>query len=171
MKVVDIADEIYRGLGSPTTLSLPAISFWVRTNIGELNNRINTTYSIDSTTLELEDADSCEIGEEEVAIIKKMYLIHYYDGEVRSALGAGSYDHVILAKDKWTSIRKVNRNEIAKTLSSVKKEEMEELNKLVNAYKLSKSNPIQVAGDDTEEGTYPGTSSGSVVSSYRLRKI
>ena len=33
MKVVDIADEVYRELGSPTDLSIPAIAFWLRTNI------------------------------------------------------------------------------------------------------------------------------------------
>ena len=171
MKVVDIADEIYRELGSPSTLSIPAISFWVRTCVGELNNKINTTYSVDLTSLEIKDADACEVEQEEVSIMKKMYLVYYYGKEVRSSLGVGSYDHVILAKDKWTAIRKVNRNDIAKTLSAIKKEETEELNKLVNAYKLRKSNPLQVAGDDTEEGSFPGAASGGVTSLYRLRKI
>ena len=42
MKIVDIADEIYRELGSISTLSIPAIAYWVRGNIGSLNNYINT---------------------------------------------------------------------------------------------------------------------------------
>ena len=46
MKIVDIADEIYRELGEPSTISIPAISFWIRSNVGELNNRINTTFKI-----------------------------------------------------------------------------------------------------------------------------
>ena len=41
MKVVDIANEIYLELGSPTTTNLAAISFWIRANIGRLNNLIN----------------------------------------------------------------------------------------------------------------------------------
>ena len=49
MKVVDIADEIYRELSEPTTISIPAISFWIRSNVGELNNRINTTFKIRET--------------------------------------------------------------------------------------------------------------------------
>ena len=44
MKVVDIADEIFRELGEPTSLSIPAISFWLRTNVGQLNNYIHTEY-------------------------------------------------------------------------------------------------------------------------------
>ena len=31
MKVVDIADEIFRELSEPSTLSIPAIAYWVRT--------------------------------------------------------------------------------------------------------------------------------------------
>ena len=41
MKVVDIADEIFRELSEPSTLSIPAIAYWVRSNVGELNNYLN----------------------------------------------------------------------------------------------------------------------------------
>ena len=40
MKVVDIAQEIYFDLNSPSDLSLAAVSFWIRANIGNLNNSI-----------------------------------------------------------------------------------------------------------------------------------
>ena len=50
MKIVDIADEIHRELGSPSTLSIPAIAFWVRTNVGSMNNHLNTSYEIDSSS-------------------------------------------------------------------------------------------------------------------------
>ena len=48
MKIVDIADELYRELGEPSSISIPAISFWIRSNVGELNNRLNTTFKISS---------------------------------------------------------------------------------------------------------------------------
>ena len=76
MKVVDIADEIFRELAEPTNLSIPAISFWLRANIGQLNNYINTEYSIDSSDLEIKDTSSVEIGEDEKSVLKKMYFIH-----------------------------------------------------------------------------------------------
>ena len=61
MKVVDIADEVFRELGSPSTISIPAISFWLRTNIGGLNNSINRDFSIKAGTLELiRDVDGTE---------------------------------------------------------------------------------------------------------------
>ena len=34
MKVVDIADELYREIGEPSTYSIASISYWVRYNIG-----------------------------------------------------------------------------------------------------------------------------------------
>ena len=46
MKVVDIADEIFRELSEPSTLSIPAIAYWVRSNVGELNNYLNTSFRV-----------------------------------------------------------------------------------------------------------------------------
>jgi hypothetical protein len=150
MKVVDIADEIYRELGEVTSLSIPAIAFWVRTNIGALNSFINTTYSINTTTLELEqtvtDATGAEvileIGEEERSILKKMYMVHHYDRQIRSNITT------------LESVTKVNRNEINRVFYQIKKQEHDELRELINAFKLSKAVPIQIAGNDTVEGRY-----------------
>ena len=155
MKVVDIADQIYRELDSPTDLSIPAISFWLRSNGGSLNNYLNTKFQVNSS-LEIDNSEDTtqEIGLEEVAIIKKMYLIHDYEKKLRSVLGAASLDAVIQISDLGTSIRKVNKNEVGKTFSQVKRQEQEELNRMISAYKISASCPRQVAGDDTEEGYY-----------------
>ena len=53
MKIVEIADEIFRELGEPCTLSIPAIAYWLRSNVGELNNLIYTSYSINPKDLEI----------------------------------------------------------------------------------------------------------------------
>jgi len=161
MKVVDIADEIFRELGQPTDLSIPTISFWVRTNVGNLNNRINTTYIVNSITLEILDSDSVEIGLNESAILKKMYMVHHYDVKFRGVLGASSYDLVTLVKDKQNTVRKVNRNDIAKSFLQAKKDAIEELERLSVSYISGQATPIQVAGDDTIEGTYPSGGTGS----------
>ena len=58
MKVVDIADELFRELAEPSSLSIAAIGFWLRTNIGALNNHINTSYVINATTFEIEQTIS-----------------------------------------------------------------------------------------------------------------
>ena len=189
MKIVDIADEIYRELGEPSTISIPAISFWIRSNVGELNNRINTTFKIvDYGTEAYEFSGSfvspayepqafnegtgalglsvsgtdgsatvpaiVSIQAEEASILKKMYIVHYYDQQIRSTVGAASTDPVVEVASDGSRVRKINKNELSKTYISLKKEEYRELTDLVNAYKLRKASPVQVAGDDTVVGQY-----------------
>ena len=75
MKVVDISDEIFRELGEPSTLSIPAIAYWIRSNVGQMNNLIHTDYYIQSKDLEivtLVNKVAVEISENEKAILKKM---------------------------------------------------------------------------------------------------
>ena len=189
MKIVDIADEIYRELGEPSTISIPAISFWIRSNVGELNNSINTTFKIvdygadayefsgsfvspayepqafneGTGALGLSVANSngtsslpaiVSIQPEEASILKKMYIVHYYDQQIRSTVGAASTDPVVEVASDGSRVRKINKNELSKTYISLKKEEYRELTDLVYAYKLRKASPVQVAGDDTLVGQY-----------------
>ena len=149
MKISDIANEIFMELGEPKTLSIPPIAFWLRSNIGNLNSKINSSYDIDST---FEIAPT--ITHKEKDILKKMYLIHHYDVKLRESLGAASTDTWVEISSDGTSVRRVNKIQQSQTYQSAKKSEMEELDNLVSAYKLSASAPIQVAGDDTVEGVY-----------------
>tara|TARA_Y100001938_G_C7861027_1_gene315598 strand:+ start:142 stop:639 length:498 start_codon:yes stop_codon:yes gene_type:complete len=152
MKVVDIADEIYRELAEPTSLSIPAIAFWLRSNIGQLNNYINTEYSIDSSDLEIKDTSGVEIGEDEKSVLKKMYFIHFYDQKLRTHMTTMDTDTILSVRDGDSAVTKVNRNEIAKSISAVKNQEFKELLLMVQSYVGQKANPIQVAGDDTVIG-------------------
>lgn len=159
MNVATIANEIYIELGSPLDFSTSSISFWVKANVGVLNNLINTKFKIDLVTSEInyvdDDSIKVEIGIEEVAILKKMYFVYDYDYKLRQTLGASSWDSVVEISDAGTRIRKVNKSEISKTLVQTKKDEASQLKELVHAYKLRLSNPTQVAGDDTVEGSFP----------------
>jgi len=189
MKIVDIADEIYRELSEPSTISIPSISFWIRSNVGELNNRINTTFKIRDTNPDIyefsgsfinasnepqafneaagalglsvsgNDGTSSSptivaIQPEESSILKKMYVVHYYDQQIRSTVGAASTDPIVEVASDGSRVRKINKNELSKTYISLKKEEYSELIDLINAYKLRKASPVQVAGDDTVVGQY-----------------
>ena len=189
MKIVDIADEIFRELGEPSTISIPAIAFWIRSNVGELNNRINTTFkivdygpdayefsgsfvspayepqafneatgalglSIDSNKGSTSIPVIVSIQAEEASVLKKMYIVHYYDQQIRSTVGAASSDPVVEVASDGSRVRKINKNELSKTYLSLKREEYGELIDLINAYKLRKASPVQVAGDDTVVGQY-----------------
>ena len=155
MKAVDIADEIHRELGSPTDLGIAAISFWVRANIGALNNLCNTDYEISQSSYEiLQDSDGpsegTAIGINEAAILKKMYEIHFYDVKLRAVLSAATTDAVIALSSDGSSIRKVNKNEQAKIYAGARNTIKFDLEKMIAAYKNNDVQPLQVAGDDDQ---------------------
>ena len=172
MKVVDIATEISEELGQPDSLSIPAVSFWVRNNIGSLNNYINTSFSIRETDFEVVrtvDNAVVEINEDAKAVLKKMYFVHYYDQQVRTQLA--SSDNVVEVSQDGMSVRKVNKGEMVRHLATIKKQETDELRFLINAYKTNAAAPRQVAGDDTQEAAWWNDSVGTNAESrYRNRK-
>ena len=55
MKVVDIADQIYREFSYPKDFDIPYIAFWLQNNVGSLNNQIHTNYEYDIYTGDLKD--------------------------------------------------------------------------------------------------------------------
>jgi hypothetical protein len=160
VKIVDIADELYREMGEPTDLSIASIAYWLRSNIGDLNITINKTFFINETTLEIEGSTTSgdTFGLAEKSIFKMLFSIHYYERLLRNALGAASTDSVIEINQNGFSARKINKNELAKTYAQLRKQINDELITLVQNYNLNEARPLQVAGDDTVEALgYPYT--------------
>jgi hypothetical protein len=129
MKVFDIADEIYRELGSPTDLHMPAIVFWLTSNLGQLNLLVASDYQLDD-----DQNVNPDILEEDKAILKLLYFIDFYNRTIQSNLGAGAYDWAEVMEGD-SNIRRVSRNELAKTYIQVKKSLEERLNRLVSMKK------------------------------------
>ena len=165
-KIVDVADEVYRELGEPADISIASVAYWLRTNIGKLNVLLNKPYLINDTTLEIYSSDETKdpFGINEKAIFKKIYTVYYYERLFRNALGAASTDSVIDISQNGFSARKINKNELAKTYSELKKQADIELKMLLDKYELNEVSPLQVAGDDTIEGpSYPYTYGSSYI--------
>lgn len=165
MKVVDIADEIFREAGEPTAYSIASISYWVRANIGRLNSHINTFFEIKSTTHEIiqkidEKNDGVlvekEITIDEGAILKRMFLIHYYDREIRTNITNAGTDTIVQVTDQGSTVRKINKNEVVKSLTTLKKQEYDEMRALISDYRRAEFRPRQVVGDDTIKGVHGG---------------
>lgn len=155
MTVTDIADEIYRELGEPSDLSIPPIAFWVRTNIGALNTLINETFSISEPSLEIINSDGV-ISIDAAAVLKRLYDVNYYQKKYLANLTTMSSDLLIEVTDGNRTVRRINRNEVGKTILEAKSQTQKNLSDLVTAYKLSKAAPRQIAGDDTTQGVYHG---------------
>lgn len=146
-KIVDIADEIYRYLESPTDISIPAIAFWLRANVGALNNLIGTSFSIDDTTFEL----STSISVTEKVIFKSLFYIYYYDKQIRTNLGAAASSSILEVSSDGAMVRTTNKNEISKTWLQLRKETQLELDTVVNSYNFGSITPVSVDGQDTNE--------------------
>jgi len=157
MKVVDIAQEIYFDLNSPSDLSIAAIAYWVRSNVGALNNLIFSNFVVNETTYEIVDgSDSAvEIDINAVSILKKMYIIHRYAVIIRSKLTAIDSDDIVEVTDQDQKVRKLDKTQIIRAVSAEKKIEEDILQKLINAYRTKKSAPVHVVGDDIVAGQYP----------------
>ena len=151
MKGVDIANEIFVEFGEPTSLSIPAIAFWLRNNIGALNTWIDTTYALNDS-YEIVDASAVEISEEAKAILKKAYVVYFYENKMNSILNSLTTDSAIEIKDGGVSIKKADASKTSRSIGFLKKEIVAEFNDMVAAYKSKGTKPIQVAGDDTVEG-------------------
>lgn len=156
MKVVDIAQEIYFDLGEPADLSIAAISYWVRANVGALNNLLVENFGINEN-YEIVDLDnsSAEINIDASSILKKMYMVHRYAVIIRSKLTALDSSDVVMVTDQDTTVRRVDKTQVIRAVTAEKKQEEEELRNLINAYKSKKNAPGQVVGDDIVEGIYP----------------
>jgi hypothetical protein len=156
MKVVDIAQEIYFDLNSPSDLSIAALSYWLRSNVGKLNSLVFGNFSVNES-YEIVDGDNNneEIDINAAAIMKKMYMINRYAVILRSKLTDLGTDDVIEVKDQDTSVRRTDKNLTIRSITAEKKQEEDELRYLINAYRAKKSAPKQVVGDDIIPGKYP----------------
>lgn len=157
MKVTDIANEIYLENASPSDTSIPSIAYWIRTNVGKLNAIIYEAFYVDPTSLEIFEADGTEIDILPAAIIKMMYKVYRVDLDIRRMMTALQADSVIEAKDLDFSVKRINKSEVLKTLTTMKKDSLKELQDLIHNYRSHKGSPTQVTGDDNVQGHYSGT--------------
>jgi hypothetical protein len=126
-----------------------SICAWARNNIGLLNSLIHSNYQVDQTTYELLDGTS-EIGSQELGIYQLLYEINYFTRQQKNTLGIGGIDLAIEVSADGSTVKRVNRNEISKSWSEMKRTAMEQLNKLVNLYRYNSasSGAQSIDGDD-----------------------
>lgn len=138
MNVTDIADEIYRELDQAPNISIPTISFWLLSNIGKLNTLLGLTIGVVSAQFDTDITDS------QKNIFKLLYFIQFYQRQATNSLGAAAFDSVVEVEEGNRRVRKISKNEVAKTYMQMKKSANEELIALVNAYKIAQMVPVDV---------------------------
>lgn len=139
------ASGTFESLGSPSGLGFSAlwISGWLSNNIGRLNVLIETKYQSISGFI------VPPLGNTEMAIYDEMFEHNYYTRLASNNLGASAYDWSEVSEEGST-VRRVSRNEVAKTYMQLAKNSDENLAELVGHYRLNKAKPLSVTGDDAE---------------------
>ena len=152
--LIEIATRISQNLGNPDAPTVGVINYWLRNNIGNLNNLLNTGYIIDGTDGSIDP----DLTEQEAGIIQSMYFVYFYDTKIRANLGAAAIDSVLEVSENGALVRLTNKNEISKSYIQMKRQEQEELNNLVSMYRSNNATPQSVDGNDDLEHLYHGVS-------------
>ena len=169
MRVEDLANEIYIDAGSVSTTSIPAIAYWIRGKIGDINVLLYEDFYIDetSTGYQILDGDGAEIDINASAVIKKMYEVYDYQVQIRTQMNALASDSVLSFREAdGSSFTRTNRNSVSQTLASIRKDELQSLKDLVTAYRIKQASPLAVCGDDIYEGIYDPNDSSTSLRSF-----
>jgi hypothetical protein len=149
----EIAVEIYDELQSPSSVSASGISYWLRSNVGKLNNSIFTTFNapVSGGYGFYQDYPSSGVPmtDKEKDILKCLYELNYYNRQINATMGAAALDSVIEVSSDGATVRRINKNEMSKTWLQLKVSSIQDLNSKIYAYNYGASTPLQVAGDDT----------------------
>ena len=151
----EISTRAHQNIGSPDSPTVGVINYWMRHSIGNLNNEINTSFSIDVYDGTVEpDLDEMQAG-----ILQSMYMVYYYETKIRANLGAAAIDSILEVSENGALVRMTNKNSIAQSYIQLKKQEQEVLDKLVTFYRGNNATPQSVDGDDTSDTLYDGVNS------------
>tara|TARA_R100000234_G_scaffold22415_2_gene12630 strand:+ start:1185 stop:1670 length:486 start_codon:yes stop_codon:yes gene_type:complete len=147
--VHDLADEIFGNEFEYDSgyAQFYFISGWLANNVGQLNTKIFTEFSVESGNF----TPTGQFQQEERAIYKQMYLYEFYTKKTRQVLrGVDSAVDFISLREGDTAITRTNKNELAKTYRGLANDAKEELDQLTSHYKIYRAAPVQVAGLDGE---------------------
>ena len=145
--VHDLADEIFANEFDYDSgyAQFYYISGWLGNNIGLLNTKIFSQYSVDGSNF----VPTGAFKHEERAIYKQMYLYEFYTKKTRQVLrGIDSSVDFVTLREGDSMITRTNKNELAKTYRGLANDAREEIERLVTSYNIYQACPVQVAGED-----------------------
>lgn len=141
MTIAEFAHEIYENLGSPTDITEELIETWLTNSTGNLNTKLNLSISaVDGSFVP-------ELSDKEKAIYQKIFEIYYLGLQINRNLGASAYDWSELTEADST-IRRVSKNELAKTYRGLQNDARIELVDMINKYRFDKSMPTGLKSVD-----------------------
>ena len=145
--VHDLADEIFANEFEYDSgyAQFYYISGWLANNVGLLNTKIYSQYSVQNSNFE----PTGFFQQEERSIYKQMYLYEFYTKKTLQVLrGVDSSVDFVTLREGDTMITRTNKNELAKTYRGLANDAREEMERLVSSYNIYQAAPVQVAGED-----------------------
>ena len=157
----DIGYELFGEIDSDSNFSEASIVFFLRNAIGDLNNKINTSFTLDETTLEF----SPNINEQQKAILKQLFFCYYFNFGVRKSLGAASVTATLLSVDDTLGgkVRFINKNDQAKLYKDLGKDAENTLKDMIAQYKINVIEPLDIQGKENTESV-------SLIDPYQKRR-
>ena len=111
-----------------TGISTGRVVTWLQNNLYRVNNALSTGFYTEGGYI-LPDMTMNESG-----IYEQMYVCDYYSKKANLALGAFAYDWTEIRGEDQGSIRRVSKNEVAKSYQAQAKECKVDLKELINWY-------------------------------------
>lgn len=133
-QILALSSGIYQGIGSPTSQSVGYVSGWLTdpTSLGDLNNRLNTSFSISGGGIE------GGFGDSEASIYSAMYKMDYYEGQSRNVLVAGGLQWTSLAEGD-SKVTRANPVDMSKALLALHNESQSALYVAISNWKRGQS--------------------------------
>lgn len=119
------------------------IEAWLKENLGQLNTKLNESFSGVDASLSLEAQ----------SIYKEMYMASYYRKQSRNALrglvGNTNGADILSLRDGNSSVSFTNKNEVAKVYKSLADDCEKKISELSQQYNIYQSEPLQLGGIET----------------------
>lgn len=109
-----------------------SVSTWLKSNLGYLNLRLGEQFTISG------DCVVPEMSQNVSGIYTEMFYCYYYNKQANKNLGASAYDWTEIVGEDQGAIRKVSKNEVAKTYRSLSNDCKVRLDQLTKWYTEAK---------------------------------
>jgi hypothetical protein len=134
--ILDSLDDTVTPTGS--------VVVWLKSNLGYLNLRLGEEFVLSG------DCIVPDMSQNVSGIYTEMYYCYYYNKQANKNLGSSAYDWTEIMGQEQGSVRKVSKNEVAKTYRTLAKDCRERLDELTKWYSEGKSpvSPTQILYGD-----------------------
>ena len=126
----DILDSL-----SETGIPTGKVVTWLQSNLGKFNVAIEEDFYLNDSGC-ITGADGL-MDVNHSGIYTEMYYCDYYRQKATELLGAASFDWTLIEGDEQGTVRKVSKNEQAKTYNQMSKKCKENLKQLIDWYRAA----------------------------------